>query len=98
MWFFFLTFGRYGDLDYGDGEHVSPAKTPNIAAMAKGPHSVHFRRFYSAGPVCTPTRSSMVTGRSPTRDCMISVAPVVNNALPSVLNLSTTAAYARSAG
>ena len=85
----------YGDLDYGDGEHVSPSKTPHIAAFATGPNSVHFRRFYSGGAVCSPTRSSMVTGRTPTRECIINVEA---NALPLVLNKSTTAAYARSAG
>ena len=85
----------YGDLDYGDGEHVSPSKTPHIAAFATGPNSVHFRRFYSGGAVCAPTRSSMVTGRTPTRECIINVE---ENALPLVLNQSTTAAYVRQAG
>ena len=106
----------YGDIDYGDGTHVSPVQTPNIAKMAQGPHTVHFHRFYSGGAVCSPTRSSMyvsfrssnsrflhflssspirVTGRTPTRECIINVE---ENSLPIVLNQSTTAAYARKAG
>ncbi len=85
----------YGDIDYGDGTHTSPVKTPNMAAMARSNNTVHFRRFYSGGIVCAPTRSSMLTGRSPTRECIINVE---RNALPTTVSNLTTAAYARDAG
>lgn len=40
-------------------------KTPNLDALAaKG---VIFNRFYSASPVCSPTRASVMTGRHPLR-------------------------------
>lgn len=85
----------YGDIDYGDGSHQSPARTPHISEFARGPHSVHFQRFYSGAPVCAPTRSSMLSGRSPTRDCVIHVE---QTSFPARMNRSTAAAYAKSAG
>jgi arylsulfatase A-like enzyme len=45
--------------------------------------------------VCSPTRSSMLTGRTPTRECIINVE---HNALPRPMANHTTAAYARQAG
>ncbi|MBT3200818.1 MAG: sulfatase-like hydrolase/transferase [Phycisphaerales bacterium] len=51
------------DLGYGDtgfnGNKV--IKTPCLDAMAKD--GIRFTRFYSIGPVCTPTRASCLTGR-----------------------------------
>ncbi len=85
----------YGDLDYGDGTHTSPSLTPHIADMAQGRHTVHFERFYSAAPICAPSRSSMLTGRTPSRECIINVE---QNSLPPPMSRSTTAAYARSMG
>ena len=85
----------YGDIDYGDGEHESPARTPNIVEMARGSSTVHFRRFYCGGAVCAPTRSSMLTGRTPTRECIINVE---QNSLPRTMMNATTASYARGAG
>jgi len=40
-------------------------KTPNLDAMAES--GIRFNRFYAAGPVCSPTRASVLTGRSPIR-------------------------------
>ncbi len=40
-------------------------KTPNLDAMAKA--GLRFTRFYSAAPVCSPTRGSCLTGRHPYR-------------------------------
>ncbi len=37
-------------------------KTPNLDAMAAG--GLRFDRFYAAGPVCSPTRASVLTGRT----------------------------------
>lgn len=40
-------------------------KTPNLDAMAAA--GIRFDRFYAAGPVCSPTRASVLTGRTPNR-------------------------------
>jgi len=37
-------------------------KTPNLDDMAT--NGLRFDRFYAAGPVCSPTRASVLTGRS----------------------------------
>jgi len=37
-------------------------KTPNLDAMAAS--GLRFDRFYAAGPVCSPTRASVLTGRT----------------------------------
>ena len=37
-------------------------KTPNLDAMAA--NGLRFERFYSGGPVCSPTRASVLTGRT----------------------------------
>ena len=50
------------DLGYGDlscyGSHI---QTPNLDRMAQ--EGVQFRQFYSANPVCSPSRASLLTGR-----------------------------------
>ncbi|MCG8586483.1 MAG: sulfatase-like hydrolase/transferase [Pirellulales bacterium] len=55
------------DLGWGDvgfnGSKV--CKTPCLDEMAAG--SLKFNRFYSAAPVCSPTRGSAITGRHPYR-------------------------------
>lgn len=55
------------DLGYGDTgfNGNSIIKTPNLDAMAKA--GLRFTRFYSAAPVCSPTRGSCLTGRHPYR-------------------------------
>lgn len=40
-------------------------KTPNIDKLASA--SVSFSNFYSANPVCSPTRAAMLTGKAPQR-------------------------------
>ena len=40
-------------------------KTPNLDAMAAA--GIRFNRFYAAGPVCSPTRASVLTGRTHNR-------------------------------
>ena len=40
-------------------------KTPNLDAMAAA--GIRFDRFYAAGPVCSPTRASVLTGRTHNR-------------------------------
>ena len=56
----------YGDVQYNGGK----ARTPNLNAMADGPHSIHFSRFYSGGPSCSPTRGTLLTGRNHNRYCI----------------------------
>jgi arylsulfatase A-like enzyme len=40
-------------------------KTPNLDAMAS--NGLRFDRFYAGGPVCSPTRASVLTGRTHNR-------------------------------
>lgn len=51
------------DLGWGDpgfnGNRI--IQTPNLDAMAKA--GIRFTRFYSGGPVCSPTRGTCLTGR-----------------------------------
>ncbi|MCH8216110.1 MAG: sulfatase-like hydrolase/transferase [Planctomycetes bacterium] len=42
--------------------HHPILKTPNLDAMAA--NGLRFDRFYAAGPVCSPTRASVLTGRT----------------------------------
>lgn len=54
------------DLGYSDVEYMSPKKgiqTPNINLLAK--NGMVFNNAYAAAPVCSPTRASILTGKSP---------------------------------
>jgi arylsulfatase A-like enzyme len=48
----------------------NPPRTPNIDAWATDAASLVFTRAYSGSPVCSPTRASLLTGRSPDRECV----------------------------
>ncbi len=52
----------WGDMAY-NGHPV--VKTPNFDLAAKT--GLRFDRFYAAAPVCSPTRASVLTGRTPNR-------------------------------
>ncbi len=52
----------WGDVGY-NGNPV--LKTPHLDALAAS--GLRFDRFYSAAPVCSPTRCSVLTGRHPNR-------------------------------
>ncbi len=60
------------DLGYGDiGCFGHPTiQTPNIDKMAT--EGMKFTQFYAAAPVCTPSRSALMTGRLPIRTGMCS--------------------------
>jgi arylsulfatase A-like enzyme len=55
------------DQGYGDAGFTGHpfVKTPNMDAMAKA--GIVFNRFYAGAPVCSPTRASVMTGRTPMR-------------------------------
>ncbi|TWU39605.1 sulfatase family protein [Novipirellula artificiosorum] len=55
------------DLGYGDLECYGhpQIKTPHLNQLAK--EGIRFTNFYSAAPVCSPSRVGLLTGRSPNR-------------------------------
>lgn len=67
------------DLGYGDlatyGNRV--IKTPNIDNFAK--QSMKFTQFYSASPLCSPSRAAFLTGRTPFRTGIKSWIPEGEN-------------------
>jgi len=70
----------WGDVSYNQEKHqpgaggvhwtYNPPRTPNIDTLAMAEGTMLFRRFYSASAVCSPTRASILTGRTPTRSCI----------------------------
>jgi arylsulfatase A-like enzyme len=60
------------DLGYGDlGCFGSSIPTPNLNKMAR--EGVRLNRFYSASPVCSPSRAALLTGRYPVRTGVVNV-------------------------
>lgn len=62
-----IVFVMADDMGWGQtGYRNHPVlQTPHLDAMAEG--GLRFERFYSASPVCSPTRASVMTGRAPDR-------------------------------
>lgn len=54
----------WGQVGYMDHPHLK-GNTPHLDAMAA--NGIRFNRFYAAASVCSPTRASVLTGRSPRR-------------------------------
>ena len=52
----------FGDLGCNGHPHI---QTPNLDRMAAA--GIRFTNFYSAAPVCSPSRVGLMTGRSPNR-------------------------------
>lgn len=52
----------WGDMAYAGQPNL---KTPHFDALAR--EGVRFNRFYAAAPLCSPTRGSVLTGRTPNR-------------------------------
>ncbi len=67
-----LIFVMADDMGWGQtGYRNHPLlKTPNLDAMAA--NGLRFDRFYAGGPVCSPTRASVLTGRSHDRTGVLS--------------------------
>ena len=54
------------DLGWGDlGCYGGSLRTPHLDSLARD--GMRFNHFYSANPVCSPSRASLLTGRYPTR-------------------------------
>lgn len=60
------------DLGYGDlGCYGSSIPTPNLDQMAK--EGVRLTRFYSASPVCSPSRAALLSGKYAVRTGVVNV-------------------------
>src|SRR5947209_3208434 len=71
------------DLGYGDlGCYGHPTiHTPQLDRMAR--EGLRFTQFYSASPVCSPSRAALLTGRLPIRSGMNAVLfPTSKGGLP----------------
>ncbi len=67
-----IIFVMADDMGWGEtGYRGHPVlKTPNLDAMAAS--GLRFERFYAGGPVCSPTRASVMTGRTHDRTGVLS--------------------------
>ena len=93
--FIFLLADDYGYGDPSPPLGVGVGQTPELNAMALAPGAAHFPRSYIGGSVCSPSRASILSGRSCTRDCVISVESM---ALPLQLQGNTLADVAKARG
>jgi arylsulfatase A-like enzyme len=74
----------YGDLScYGQVKY----KTPNLDILAS--QGVKFVNAYAAAPVCTPTRTALMTGRYPARTPVGLIEPLVSPVIHSAYGLTS---------
>mmetsp|Transcript_8228 Transcript_8228/g.24390 ORF Transcript_8228/g.24390 Transcript_8228/m.24390 type:complete len:636 (-) Transcript_8228:938-2845(-) len=59
----------WADFQYNGGN----ASSPNIDKWTKTDGTLTLMDFHSGGTVCSPTRASILTGRTPFRDCVFGV-------------------------
>eukprot|EP01051_Picozoa_sp_SAG22_P001600 SAG22_NODE_64_length_23238_cov_83.185566_13_plen_624_part_00 len=52
------------------GYNNGTASTPHLDAWSTADSAIKFERFYAGSPICSPTRASFLTGRTPWRDCV----------------------------
>ena len=69
------------DMGWGDlGHNGNPVKeTPNLDRMAE--EGLVFENFYSASPLCSPSRASLLTGRLPIRNGFYTTNQKARNSL-----------------
>ncbi|MCA9218362.1 MAG: sulfatase-like hydrolase/transferase [Planctomycetales bacterium] len=67
----------YGDLECYGHPHI---KTPHLNRLAET--GIRFTDFYSAAPVCSPSRVGLLTGRSPNRAGVYDWIPPASNSSP----------------
>jgi arylsulfatase A-like enzyme len=67
-------------------------KTPNLDAMAA--NGLRFDRFYAAGPVCSPTRASVLTGRSHDRTGVLAHGYALHRQERTIARAAQKAGYA----
>jgi arylsulfatase A-like enzyme len=74
----------YGDLScYGRKDY----QTPHLDKLAS--QGIKFVNAYSAGPLCTPTRTAFMTGRYPARTPVGLVEPITGEKKDSIFGLTT---------
>ncbi|MDZ4818555.1 MAG: sulfatase-like hydrolase/transferase [Planctomycetota bacterium] len=66
-------------------------KTPNLDAMAA--NGLRLDRFYAGGPVCSPTRASVMTGRSPDRAAVYTHGNALRRQEKTIAQALSTAGY-----
>lgn len=69
-------------------------QTPNLNAMAA--HGLRMDRFYAGGPVCSPTRASVLTGRTHDRTGVLSHGYALHRQERSIASAMRAAGYATS--
>ena len=88
-----LIFVMADDMGWGQtGYRGHPLlKTPNLDAMAA--NGLRFDRFYAGGPVCSPTRASVLTGRSHDRTGVLSHGYALRTQEKTIAQALKTAGY-----
>jgi arylsulfatase A-like enzyme len=76
------------DMGYGDlsGYGRKDYQTPNLDKLAA--QGIKFVNAYSAGPLCTPTRTAFMTGRWPARTPVGLIEPLTGNSSDTAFGLT----------